>query len=179
MRNFCFDICDIEKIVKDRFKVSPVSIEPWINQVIINCNAVSNQNDRYTWRFDKPVQINGVVTASKEFPFFIGYMDINVYNPDPVGVSVANAYLLMNNFALDAMDGVFYDYTADQILRFGIGAFAGEAFPNSAINLDLNKVRNPHFIISPFTDVQLFTDGTGAIYLTIALKFAGYRVYIT
>lgn len=170
--------CDVEKIIKDRFKVSPLRVEKWFSSAIIKANAVSSQSNVYTWRYEKDVQISGSVFATKNFPFFIGHTTMQCYNEDPIGASIANSFAVVNDTILDSIEQ-FYNYTSRQMIRYGVGTYAGHAFPDPADNEFVNEQNNPWFTMGPFAQVQIFTDAGGAVFLTVNLTFEGFKIYLS
>lgn len=174
---FLLDECQVEEVIKRRYKVSPTRIEPWFDDVIINANAVSTQSLTYTWRYSGEPDLNPA-SASKEFPFYIGWLRMNLYNGDPIQASVANAFCEISGYNLDSI-ATFYNTTPERLIRFGVGTFNGVNFPPPGDNVNVGNNNNPHFVSGPFITTQVFTDATGAVFLQVGLAFQGYRIFIS
>ena len=178
MTNFNLSECDVLEILKQRFKITPVRIEPWTNQVIIVMNAVTNQSKNFTWRFDRPVQDGGAVTSNISFPFFIESLELNVYNDDPLQASIANTYVSISNPIIETIDNN-YNYINELIQRYGVGTFAGSPFPAAAIVENNQFFNRPIDICAPFITVDAYADLGGAIYLSLSAKFQGYLISLS
>ena len=171
------DECQVERIIKERYKVTPVRIEQWMDNVEFSVNAVSSQNNVYTWRYEGKVDVDGIITSSKEFPFFYGDVRLNLYNAG-IAASVANSSVLINNMRLDSITN-FYNIQGEQLLKLSAGTGGGDPLPAAGDNITFNVLRNPHPVVSPFIQIQTVTDLAGAIQLTVSIWFKGYKVYLS
>jgi len=178
-----FNECDIEKIVKDRYKVSPVSIEKWNYRAGFNLQEFSNQNVQYLWRFDRPAEKNpAVVSASTNFPFFMGNVDLNVFNNDPVLVSSAEYVVLINGYYMSAINQNlnFYELTSEQwhAYKEGIGQDPTPA-PAPLVNEYYTAEIAGNNIESPYMTIEVQTDATGSVALQVVASFKGFRIYLS
>ena len=172
------DICDIEQILKERYKINPVDIRPWRDHIIISKNQAGILNETSTWRFSGDIQVGGTASDEYDFPFFIGELNFNVYKSDVNQVDVANYWLIVNLFSLTSCIGS-YVTQPDQLKMYAAGIYLGPPLPAAGFNEIAENLNNPHKIVAPFIQVQAFTDATGDIETYVSMSFEGYKIFMS
>jgi len=169
--------CDVFDLINNRFGWTPVKVETFANRTYYNATGLSSQNNINVWRPNEEIFSIGAPSSSLKFPLFFGTLDIQIGNSDPVGSSIANAYLIITNAVLQNINlsVPFYNLQAGTLQRYGIGSFAGRAFPAAGIVNEWNN-EQPLLMLSPFITIEEFTDGTGAIFAEANLSFSGFRI---
>jgi len=169
--------CDVYDLIKTRYNWTPTRVETFSNRTYYNATGLSSQNNINVWRPNEEIFSIGAPSSSLEFPLFFGALDIQVGNNDPVGSSVANAYLIITNGVLQNINlsVPFYNIQAGTLQRYGIGTFAGRTFPGAGIVNEWNN-EQPLLMCAPFITIEEFTDGTGAIFVNADISFSGFRI---
>lgn len=178
MRNFFLDICEVEKVLKDRFKITPARIEPYFNSSQISIVQGVNQSVRYDWRMDRPYFEVSVGDDSLKHPFFVGtarVMILRIGNDSDVsgfwaGLQMQEIVSISTVYNLDLRQWVYY---ADGV------TYLGPVLPTDN-SLEVSyKLNNPHPVIGPWLRLHVFTDATGTVRFYCNVFFEGFRVYMS
>lgn len=171
-------ICDVKEVLGRRYGITPVSIQPWINQTIFSLNPGNNQDIDYHWKLNKKFFQSGGYSDEKEFPLFVGSAFLNVYT---VGTQAQTGgyELLIEGMNLESV-GDFYILDVQQWKAYADnGVFPGPPLPTSRVNETMDNLNNPHSIIGPSIQVRIYTDATGTFDIKIAIHFTGYIIYLS
>ena len=169
--------CDVFELVKARFNRTPVQVQHWSNRTYYNSTGLSSQNNFIYWRPDSELPVVGAPSSSIENPLFFGVYELQIGNEDPITSSIANAFWLCYNSILENINpaGPFYNSSGGTVQRYGIGTYAGRTFPAPGI-VDDYVSYSPRMMFIDYFGFQEFTDGTGAIYLTVDISFSGFKI---
>lgn len=179
MKNFLFTKCEINDVIKRRFGVTPVRIEPHFNHVHFNLNASSSQNKVYTWRYDRPIQEGGVVSSSLAFPFFVGKVDYSIYNDASTFTNVSGFFVQVSAPIINSI-GAFYSISQEKWAFYADGTdFEGPLLPVKSAHEGADQLNNPHDVIGPYMTVQVFLNATGALSAQLTASFEGYMIYLS
>ena len=174
MKNFCLNICQVEEILKRRFKISPRAIEPWESSIQFNLDTIVISSNEFVWRYDDRIEgALGLITL--DFPFFYGFLNLDVFHlsSDPVNAAAYSVHI--SDYSIDSIT-TLYNVTQHVIKSY---SDTDDPAPGVGQNETLDKIRFDHPIVSPYLDVVTIADATGKIYLKMKATFSGFRIYMT
>ena len=164
------------EFIYKRYNREPLEVNPWASNIQIALNNTSNQNLQYIWRPDRAVDSSGVISASIQYPLFFGSYDVMFVNEDSVFANQPNGYAIFYEPVVSDIPLLnFYNYLSKPLKTYGIGTFAGSAFPAYGLPEFLSTGNQGNMLLGPFLEMDLFTDGTGAVSLNAYIYFSGFR----
>lgn len=177
MINYPWKPCDVFDLVKTRYNWTPVKVETFASRTYYSASGLSSQNNVYYWRPNEEIFTLGAANSSLVNPLFFGQFEIQIGNEDPVTASSANSYLIFTNPILQNINlsVPFYNLQQGTFQRYGVGTFAGRAFPAPGI-VDDFRLYSPGMFFAPYLVIQEFTDGSGSIFINANISFSGFRI---
>jgi hypothetical protein len=176
MNIFNWRACDVFELIQNRYDWTPKRVESFSNRTFYNASGLSSQNNQYVWRPNTELPVVGAPSTALTFPLFFGVYQILVGNDDPVSTSSANSFLIFTAPVLQNINKSipFYNTQAGTVQRYGVGTFAGRAFPAPGIVEDWFSF--DRLLLAPWLSIQEFTDGTGSIFVSVEISFSGFRI---
>jgi len=179
MKNFILSECDVLKVLKDRYKITPVRMEPYFNSVQISINQAVNLNIINDWFFDE-VYFKTTVGPGTDLakPFFVGHARAFIYR---IGISTDTSGFWVQLY-MQEIESISSIYNLDQRtwISYADGVtFLGPQLPGDRANESMDRLNNPHPVIGPYVRLVTFTDATGTMRFDCTIMFSGYRVYMS
>ena len=180
MTNFILSKCEVLLILKRRYGVTPVTIEPWSNSTLFDLSYFVQSLRTWVWRFDRKGELNAPITGGIEFPFFVGSLSLDFYNTTTfqnVSGYWVNAEIRTISTIEDIGGGLgtFFLMESEQIKAYADGVtFQGPLIPGEREN----EVISEKLIVAPFMTVKINIDITGKLNLFLAARFSGYIIYL-
>jgi|GEM_PF-6183213 len=179
MKNFCLNICQVEEILKRRFKISPRAIEPWESSIQFDFTELAPSSNRFTWRYNDFIQTSGVVLSTIDKPFFYGILNLDIFKDAGLPVNVNGYRVDIKDYFIDSITNL-YNVSLHVLKSYGDNTvFIGDVPPGIGQNETLDKIRFDHPVVSPYLDVTTQVDATGKLYLKMKATFSGFRIYMS